>query len=321
MGGPDCDVTSMPPLSSFEAAGLAAPTTAGHGVFAVTQLGIKEMDAYGHLWYGNHIKFFERATEICFGGGALTSVQHLMYMRPIEWGALKHSIQTYIVSRPAPGQAVVYLRWCVGDGADCVRAQCLAVVAVPPGDDNAVGTYPSGERLQQVSANGAREPTLERAVTTLQRAATSNLGTEERALGQLVCRRDAYSSMLDSSGRLLAVEAMDLFEQTRTEVVGGQSGLKAFKDQGRLLVVGRIDNLLFSDAALTLGRREIMCEVTLLREALDRSCFQFLQRLLRSDGTEMARVLVCMCCVNESSGALASVPDELWQAWMSRVRT
>tara|TARA_B110001452_G_scaffold111632_1_gene92551 strand:- start:4551 stop:4706 length:156 start_codon:yes stop_codon:yes gene_type:complete len=32
---------------------------------------------------------------------------------------------------------------------------------------------------------------------------------------------------------------MDLFEQSRTEVVGGQPGLKAFLDRGLALVVGQ----------------------------------------------------------------------------------
>ena len=40
-------------------------------------------------------------------------------------------------------------------------------------------------------------------------------------------------------GDLELVDVMDLFEQSRTEVVGGQPGLKAFLDRGLALVVGQ----------------------------------------------------------------------------------
>ena len=56
-------------------------------------------------------------------------------------------------------------------------------------------------------------------------------------------------------------------------------------------------------------------QVTLLREYAGRKCFDFQQRLLRADGAEVARVRVLMCCVDQSAGALARVPDESWEEW------
>ena len=117
------------------------------------------------------------------------------------------------------------------------------------------------------------------------------------------------------SGKMQIVDAMDLFEQSRTETVGGQQGLKAFLDRGLALVVGQIDELVLAEGVALGAGVNVRCEVTLIRETTERRCFHFQQRLLRADGAEVARVRVLMCCVDQSAGALARVPDESWEEW------
>ena len=67
-------------------------------------------------------------------------------------------------------------------------------------------------------------------------------------------------------GRLEMVDVMDVFEQSRTEVVGGQPGLKAFLDRGLALVVGQIDELVLTPETSVPPSADLVCEVTLLRE-------------------------------------------------------
>ena len=114
---------------------------------------------------------------------------------------------------------------------------------------------------------------------------------------------------------------MDLFEQTRTEVVGGQPGLKAFLDRGLALVVGQADALVLGEGVTLRPGTEVVCEVTLLRETTDRRCFHFQQRVLRGDDREeVARVRVLMCCVDPTGGELVRVPDDSWEEWMRNVQ-
>ena len=39
-------------------------------IFVVSQQGIKDIDGYGHIWYGNYLKFFERGSRCLLGGGS-----------------------------------------------------------------------------------------------------------------------------------------------------------------------------------------------------------------------------------------------------------
>ena len=61
--------------------------------------------------------------------------------------------------------------------------------------------------------------------------------------------------------------------------------------------------------------------MTLIREQAGRRCFDFLQRLLRADGVEVARVLVLMCCVKPEEGSLVVIPDESWEELIVRLST
>ena len=120
--------------------------------------------------------------------------------------------------------------------------------------------------------------------------------------------------MVAESGKMQIADVMDLFEQSRTGE-GGQLGLKAFLDRGLALVVGQIDELVLAEGVALGASVNVRCEVTLIRETTERRCFHFQQRLLRADGAEVARVRVLMCCVDQSAGALARVPDESWEEW------
>merc|ERR1719408_809004 len=87
-------------------------------------------------------------------------------------------------------------------------------------------------------------------------------------IGQFHCRRHLFADMVSGSGGALQlVDAMDLFEQSRTMTVGGQPGLKAFLDRGLALVVGQIDELVLGQSVPLTPGTDIICEVTLIREA------------------------------------------------------
>jgi acyl-CoA thioesterase FadM len=289
------------------------------GTFVVDQLGIKDIDGYGHVWYGNYLKFFERGVQAFLGGGSVICVEHLKYKRSVPWGAADSRIESYLVSRPAPGRALVYQRWCVGHEDDCTNALCLSEVALPPGVGDSVPITAGGDRLLQ-GRGSAREPKLAMAVKNLQTGGVPPVSAEEPILGRMLIPRHCFADMVAGGTRgMLLVDAMDLFEQSRSEVVGGQPGLKAFMDRGLALVVGQVDGLVLAqgvqvDPASTLG-----CEVTLIRETTERRCFHFLQRLLRPDGTEVARVRVLMCCVDPAKGDLVRVPDDSWADWTQRM--
>ena len=227
-------------------------------VFHVYQLGIKDIDGYGHVWYGNYLKFFERGMQAFLGGGKFEVVEHLKYRRSVPWGAAHSQIETYLVSRPAPGRALVYQRWCVGEEADNTSALCLAVVSLPPGCGDAVPVMGGGERLER------KGPKLAMAVKNLQTGAVKP--SNGKPIGQMLAPRRIFSDMVLTAsgagrGRLQLVDVMDLFEQSRTEVVGGQPGLKAFLERGLALVVGQIDELVLApDIQLDAGV-DVTCEV------------------------------------------------------------
>jgi len=285
-------------------------------VFHVYQLGIKDIDGYGHVWYGNYLKFFERGMQAFLGGGSFEVVEHLKYRRSVPWGAAHSQIETYLVSRPALGRALVYQRWCVGDDADNTSALCLALVSLPPGCGDAVPVMGGGERLER------KGPKLAMAVKNLQTGAVKP--SDGTPIGQMLAPRRIFGDMVLTAsgtgrGRLQLVDVMDLFEQSCTEVVGGQPGLKAFLGRGLALVVGQIDELVLApDTPLDAGV-DVTCEVTLLREYAGRKCFDFQQRLLHADGAELARVRVLMCCVNPTQGELTTVPQDSWDDWVGRM--
>ena len=49
--------------------------------FTVDQLGIKDIDGYGHVWYGNYLKFFERGAQRFLGGGRVGPAHQLVERR------------------------------------------------------------------------------------------------------------------------------------------------------------------------------------------------------------------------------------------------
>ena len=153
------------------------------------------------------------------------------------------------------------------------------------------------------------------AVKNLESSGVPPISAAEGIVGRMVVPRHVFADMVAESGKMQIVDAMDLFEQSRTETVGGQQGLKAFLDRGLALVVGQIDELVLAEGVALGAGVNVRCEVTLIRETTERRCFHFQQRLLRADGAEVARVRVLMCCVDQSAGALARVPDESWEEW------
>lgn len=275
--------------------------------FPVEQLGIKDIDGYGHVWYGNYVKFFERGQQRLLGSCAVRQIEHLKYKRSVPWGAARSRVESYLVERPAAGLARVYQRWRVGDEEHAV---CLALVSVPPGCDAAV-------TAKDVRVDGG--PKLWMAVKNLQTGATKAVDPGTPPIGRLRYARHVFADMVSGGEQSIQlVDVMDLFEQSRTEVVGGQPGLKAFLDRGLALVVGQIDELVLAeDMRLTPGI-DVTCEVTLVREYSGRRCFDFQQRLLRADAHEVARVRVQMCCVDPKSGELVPTPDDAWAEWLAR---
>ena len=282
-------------------------------VFVATQLGIKDIDAYGHIWYGNYMKFFARAVCAFLGPATVRRVEHLKYKKSIAWGAADSRIESYLVARPTSTTALVYQRWCVGDSDD--NALCLCLVELGP---HAASDVPVMEGSARLDRKG---PKLAMAVKNLQTGAVKPPGEGGAPIGRLVARRTIFADMLPSGARhLQLVDVMDLFEQSRSEVVGGQPGLKAFLAAGLTLVVGQIDELVLADAGaeldeLALGDAQLRCEVTLLRETVGRRCFEFEQRLSKPSGAEVARVRVLMCCVDPAKGELSAVPDSYWAQW------
>jgi len=232
----------------------------------------------------------------------------------VPWGASASRIESYLVSR-ASNRAVVFQRWCVGHDADATFATCtseLALDGIAEARLPAV-TEPKARLLAGVA--GGREPMLAMAVKNLESSGVPPIGEAEGIVGRMKVPRHVFADMVTESGKMQIVDAMDLFEQSRTETVGGQQGLKAFLDRGLALVVGQIDELVLAEGVALGASVNVRCEVTLIRETTERRCFHFQQRLLRADGAEVARVRVLMCCVDQSAGALARVPDESWEEW------
>jgi acyl-CoA thioesterase FadM len=361
-------------------------------------MGIKEMDGYGHLWYGNYLKFFERAAVaflgVVPGHKYHVVVESLKYKRSVPWGAVNSRIETYLVERApssaeasgggssggsdGPGEvdAVVYQRWCVGDEKDATFAMAVLRITYRPDTDTgadagsgagagagavpgAASAGPAVTDPKERLLGGAGQPKFGMAVRSLTHGAVKAEDlTVAQSIGTIRIYRTVYEDMVDEARRLHRVDVMDLFEQSRTEVVGGQRGLKTILDRGLALVVGRIDMLEVQSDPLASaflasvdggggsgrggegrgggeggGGGEgkdgggagaagpgVVCEVKLLREYADRRCFDFHQRLLRqSDGSEVASVRVLMCCVDVAAGSLAVVPDDCWEQWQARV--
>ena len=145
--------------------------------FAVEQLGIKDIDGYGHVWYGNYIKFFERGQHTLLGSCAVRQVEHLKYKRSVPWGAARSRVESYLVERPAPGLARVYQRWRVGDEEHAV---CLALLAVPPESEAAAAVT-----APDVRVDGG--PKLWMAVKNLQTGATKAEDPAMPPIGRLLC--------------------------------------------------------------------------------------------------------------------------------------
>jgi len=114
----------------------------------------------------------------------------------------------------------------VGEEADNTSALCLALVSLPPGCGDAVPVMSGGERLDR------KGPKLAMAVKNLQTGAVKP--DDGTPIGRMLAPRHVFADMVVAAGgggagrgRLQLVDTMDLFEQSRTEVVGGQPGLKA----------------------------------------------------------------------------------------------
>eukprot|EP00457_Paulinella_chromatophora_P010317 gb/GEZN01010415.1/.p1 GENE.gb/GEZN01010415.1/~~gb/GEZN01010415.1/.p1 ORF type:complete len:303 (-),score=28.94 gb/GEZN01010415.1/:187-1095(-) len=289
-------------------------------VFSAEQVGIKDIDGYGHVWYGNYLKQFERGACTFLGGGSVRCVEHLKYKKSVPWGAEKSRIETYLIEHK-DNSARVYQRWMVGEDEKGGSEMALLIAEIALNEKcKPVGTIEVTDKNCKIKA-GAK---FGMAVIGLVNSAIKPCSPSDPSMGRMLVYRTVYQDML-INGRLSTMDQMDLFEQTRTEMVGGQRGLKAFLANGKAMVVGRIDRLdsqpgpagpMFTGA----GDETVECEVEMLREYAGRRCVDFQQRIRRkTDKAEVASIRVLMCCVQTDKEELTPIPEEYWKQWLERL--
>jgi acyl-CoA thioesterase FadM len=275
----------------------------------IDQIGIKDIDGYGHIWYGHYVKFFERAYREFLGQQAQTKVvECLKYAKSVPWGAVGSRIETYVVEQDTKTDCIIFQRWIVSESDNTTitpdNVHGMAIFHV-----SAVGR-PITPSLGTLKLQGGPQLTI--SVRGLRGSSVQGLQVD-LTVGTVRRLQRLYSDML-SEGRLSIIDTLDLFEQTRTDMVGGQAGLKKLKDQHRELVIARMDGLVRHDVSLV-GRSHVESLCILRRVHLDRRCFDF-QQIILSDKTEVASMFVMLCCVDPTQQAMASVEQTTLDGWV-----
>lgn len=274
----------------------------------IEQIGIKDIDGYGHIWYGHYVKYFERAFREFLGQEARSHVvEALKYAKSVPWGAVGSRIETYVVEQDSKMDCVLFQRWIVSEADAPITPEnvySLAIMHVS-GVSKALTPSPSSLKLQG-------GPQLALSMRSLRGGCVNGV---QVSTVEGVSRRTArlFSDMLGEGHRLSLTDVMDLFEQGRSDMVGGQEGLKKFKDSNRSLVVARTDSLRRPDVSLE-GKTHLEIVTVLRRIHLERRCFDF-HSTISCGSVEVASGYMMLCCIDSTLNSLASVEPVVVDSW------
>eukprot|EP00316_Scyphosphaera_apsteinii_P013106 CAMPEP_0119331708 /NCGR_PEP_ID=MMETSP1333-20130426/81220_1 /TAXON_ID=418940 /ORGANISM="Scyphosphaera apsteinii, Strain RCC1455" /LENGTH=212 /DNA_ID=CAMNT_0007341377 /DNA_START=139 /DNA_END=773 /DNA_ORIENTATION=+ len=183
------------------------------------------------LFYGNYLRYNERAANACLGNGSnhatLCRVTLAKYVKSVRWNETVH-IRTLLV----PGALVGENR---SAGSTHAERSLLHEWLV---DDSivfiSICTY-IGHGAFNFDAAIVPDVKEERRIKALLREAADTFVPQSKgAKHEINC---VYPDMISASGTLTVPSVMDLFERQRTKLIGDQAELQRLKTEDDIMIV------------------------------------------------------------------------------------
>lgn len=182
------------------------------------KVGINDMDAYGMLWYGNHVKWHRRYASTISKKDV--DILHLKYYSPMMWGEDVRIRSVQISPRD-------YLLEMVSASSEQLKSTSLI-------------------RVDESESTPCEKPSRETFKLVAQMKGNRTVFDSEKHADKpsMELEYEIWEDMIKEN-QLREEVALDFFEQMRTRFVGGQAILKKINKENQVeIVVSQINNLM-----------------------------------------------------------------------------
>lgn len=250
------------------------------------QVGIFDMDSYQMLWYGNYAKFYFREVQRKFNV-VPQSIISVKFIQSMKWGQENESeIETYLID-----SSTIFQKFMV---AGVLFNMCLLRIdGISPSHQFDILSKEDGVLLKKLKVGKIR-------------LATKQINSPESSIKESFT---VYQDMLGKNNSLQQVNVFNIFEQTRTNLIGGQKTLSELvKTSDISIVVAQMDEI-FIDSDTELQINDELTSETLLVKSITRSCFYFLQRIYFKEKV-VAEGKLILCSYSASKNKLVPLPGK-----------
>ena len=273
-------------------------TDSNHRRYPYPSLGIMRFDAYGMLWYGHYYTIYRRFVYKTLKRH-IQEFLSIRYIQSIQWGQEKECFLEINMVSPK---------------------QCLCKMSRKDGGEVQqmnVATFLLNEPvlMSEVNENAGRQTILQNQFLKESKQSIVPLLKPMRSCQSTF---DFFDEMLQvgQGGRLFlnTTIGFDLFEQVRTNALGGQKHLRLlYEKDNRMIVVARVENIKQEEVDLGLtNRTNILHSVCILNSCHLRSLFQLTQRVMTPNGKVLMEADLLMCCVGVKSKQLEPINEHMF---------
>lgn len=247
-------------------------------IFKIKSLGIADIDAYGMVWYGNYINYYERACIHNIGVGEIIQIKNIKYKSSILWGE-EFEIHSYILNIEN-NIIVLFQKILVGFE---IKNYCITNFKV---DEDILfdKIYISSNDLSKNDMSLIKQ--------------LENYNYFSIRKNEIYRLDEKFTVYPDSiNGNYLNLRYMfDIFEQSRTKMIGGQEILKNIYSENISLVVARYDNLKINK--IQIYTNDIIHNKTILTKLFDNKFFfEFYHEISKNNKIILSCNLL-MCSIN-----------------------
>ena len=243
--------------------------------FVINALGINDMDAYGVMWYGNYIKWYLNALNKWLGFDKEFALLRIKYKHPVKWGD-KVSIVSIVVSKNE------ILQIMKKDSDEMVMNWALF----------SCNLSETGFILDKSETMLYRQLKVKSSYQGLVSTYSSNYTVWKNNI------------MLD--GKIDYHYLLDLFEQNRTEAIGGQDVLQRIhQENDQSILVANLGDLKIGN---TVSEGQVLRVVTKVTSHYNWMIFKFVQECWYQDKS-IGSMNCELCIYNSKLSKLEPVVD------------
>lgn len=283
--------------------------------YRLKKLGIQDFDPYTMLWYGNYLKHIKRALQEAYGNCNVLKIVQMKFKTSLSWGQYG-DIEVILAKKMSSNHAHVLCKWIVK--GNLINLSLWEVVFEIANLDTKNILLSKKDKMFVMQLSVAPNPI------------SSSITSDVYGKGHYRSEFVLYGDMVRHDGFLSDDCILDMFEQTRTELFGGQRLLREILDEANLsLVVHSMTNFYKQSIREEKEKGKVTASIFSLNKVISHTIFlknigdvawEFLQNIVvaadaRSFGNDsvknstriVASARIVMSCVNTKERKLSKL--------------